>query len=35
MDFATADICDAHLELLEDGRLAALAPLFRLFGQRV
>jgi regulator of ribonuclease activity A len=35
MDFATADICDEHLELLEDGRLAVLPPLFRLFGQRV
>ena len=35
MDFATADLCDAHLELLEDGRLAVLPPLFRLFGQRV
>lgn len=35
MDFATADICDTHLELLEDGRLTVLPPLFRLFGQRV
>lgn len=35
MDFATTDICDDHPELLEDGRLAALPPLFRLFGQRV
>jgi regulator of ribonuclease activity A len=35
MDFATADICDEHLELLEDGRLAVLPPLFRTFGQRV
>lgn len=35
MDFATTDICDAHPELLEDGQLAVLPPLFRLFGQRV
>jgi regulator of ribonuclease activity A len=35
MDFATTDICDAHPELLDDGRLAVLPPVFRLFGQRV
>ncbi|MFC0133092.1 ribonuclease [Massilia eurypsychrophila] len=35
MDFATTDLCDAHTDLLDDGRLAALPPGFRLFGQRV
>jgi regulator of ribonuclease activity A len=35
MDFATTDLCDAHPELLADGRLAVLPPVFKLFGQRV
>jgi regulator of ribonuclease activity A len=35
MDFATADICDAHPDLLDAGQLAVLPPLFRMFGQRV
>jgi regulator of ribonuclease activity A len=35
MDFATTDLCDAHADLLDDGRLAVLPPGFRLFGQRV
>jgi regulator of ribonuclease activity A len=33
MHFATADICDDHPQLLEDGRLAVLPPVFRHFGQ--
>jgi regulator of ribonuclease activity A len=33
MTFATADICDDHAALLEDGRLAILPPVFRHFGQ--
>jgi regulator of ribonuclease activity A len=35
MDFATTDICDDHPQMLEDGRLAVLPPVFRTFGQRV
>lgn len=35
MDFATTDLCDAHPHMLEEGRLAVLPPVFRLFGQRV
>jgi regulator of ribonuclease activity A len=35
MDFATTDICDDHPQLLDEGRLAVLPPVFRLFGQRV
>jgi regulator of ribonuclease activity A len=35
MDFATTDICDDHAELLAEGRLAVLPPVFRVFGQRV
>lgn len=35
MDFATTDICDDHPDMLEDGRLAVLPPVFRTFGQRV
>lgn len=31
--FATADICDDHPQLLEDGRLAVLPPVFRSFGR--
>lgn len=34
MSFATTDICDDHPQLLEDGRLAILPPVFRHFGQR-
>ena len=33
-DFATTDLCDDHPQLLEDGRLAVLPPLFRHFGRR-
>ena len=35
MDFATTDLCDNHPELLAQGRLAVLPPVFRLFGLRV
>ena len=35
MSFATTDLCDDHPQLLEDGRLTVLAPVFRHFGQRV
>ena len=35
MDFATTEICDDHPQMLEDGRLAVLPPVFRTFGQRV
>ncbi|HZV65368.1 MAG TPA: ribonuclease E activity regulator RraA [Telluria sp.] len=34
MTFATADLCDHHVQLLEDGRLAILPPVFSHFGQR-
>jgi regulator of ribonuclease activity A len=34
MEFSTADLCDAHSTLLDDGRLAVLAPVFRMFGKR-
>jgi regulator of ribonuclease activity A len=34
MPFATTDLCDNHPELIEDGRLAILPPLFQPFGQR-
>lgn len=33
INFATADICDDYPQLLEDGRLAVLPPVFRHFGQ--
>lgn len=32
--FATTDLCDDHPQLLEDGRLSILPPLFRHYGQR-
>jgi regulator of ribonuclease activity A len=35
MTFAITDLCDDHPELLEDGRLAVLPPVFRHFGKRV
>ena len=35
MDFATTDLCDDHPQLLEDGRLAVLPPVFRHFGKHV
>jgi regulator of ribonuclease activity A len=35
MDFTTTDLCDDQPQLLVDGRLAVLPPVFRLFGQRV
>ncbi|MES2014878.1 MAG: ribonuclease E activity regulator RraA [Pseudomonadota bacterium] len=34
MTFATTDLCDDHPQLLEDGRLAVLPPVFRHYGQR-
>lgn len=34
MTFATSDICDAHPELLDDGRLTILPPVYQHFGQR-
>ena len=34
-NFATADICDDHPHLLEDGRLAVLPPVFRHFGKNI
>ncbi|GGY94406.1 ribonuclease E activity regulator RraA [Pseudoduganella plicata] len=33
--FATTDLCDDHPDLLEDGSLAVLPPVFRHFGLRV
>ncbi len=33
MRFATTDLCDDHPQLLEDGQLAVLPPVFRPFGQ--
>ena len=35
MDFATCDLCDAHPQELDDGRLVVLPPLFQLYGQHV
>ncbi len=35
MTFATTDLCDDNPQLLEDGRLAVLPPVFRHFGQRL
>jgi regulator of ribonuclease activity A len=35
MDFATTDLCDNHAELLAQGQLAVLPPVFRMFGLRV
>lgn len=35
MSFATTDLCDDHPNLLEDGRLAVLPPVFRHFGRHV
>ncbi|SEN21845.1 regulator of ribonuclease activity A [Duganella sp. CF517] len=35
MSFATTDLCDDHPNLLEDGRLAVLPPVFRHFGKHV
>lgn len=34
MTFATTDLCDAHLDLLDGGRLQVLPPVFRQLGQR-
>ena len=34
MTFATTDLCDDHPQMLEDGRLAVLAPMYRHFGRR-
>ncbi len=35
MTFATTDLCDDHPQLLEDGQLAVLPPVYRHFGKRV
>ncbi|HAT29319.1 MAG TPA: ribonuclease [Janthinobacterium sp.] len=35
MTFATTDLCDDHPQLLDDGRLAVLPPVFRQFGKHV
>lgn len=35
MSFATTDLCDDNANLLEDGRLAVLPPVFRHYGKRV
>ncbi|OEZ97149.1 ribonuclease E activity regulator RraA [Duganella sp. HH101] len=35
MNFATTDLCDDNANLLEDGRLAVLPPVFRHFGKQV
>ena len=34
VQFATTDLCDDHPQLLEDGRLWILPPVFRAFGMR-
>lgn len=34
MSFATTDLCDDNANLLEDGRLAVLPPVFRHFGKQ-
>ncbi|WP_028104102.1 ribonuclease E activity regulator RraA [Pseudoduganella violaceinigra] len=34
MSFATTDLCDEHADLLENGTLAVLPPVFRHFGMR-
>jgi regulator of ribonuclease activity A len=34
MSFATTDLCDDNANLLEDGRLAVLPPVFKHYGQR-
>lgn len=34
MTFATTDLCDDNGQLLEDGRLAVLPPLFRHYGRQ-
>ncbi len=35
MPFATTDLCDDHPQLLEDGRLAVLPPVYRHLGQHL
>ena len=35
MSFATTDLCDDNANLLDDGRLAVLPPVFRHFGKHV
>ncbi|MYN20319.1 ribonuclease E activity regulator RraA [Rugamonas sp. FT107W] len=35
MSFATTDLCDDNANLLEDGRLAVLPPVFRHFGRQM
>ena len=34
MTFATTDLCDDHPQLLDDGRLTVLPPVFQHYGQR-
>lgn len=34
MSFATTDLCDDNANLLDDGRLAVLPPVFKHYGQR-
>jgi regulator of ribonuclease activity A len=34
MTFATTDLCDDHPQLLEDGRLAVLPPVYKPYGMR-
>ena len=34
MDFQTADLLDAHEDLLGEGRLHIVAPMFRCYGGR-
>jgi regulator of ribonuclease activity A len=33
MTFATTDLCDDHPDMLEDGRLSVLPPVFKRYGQ--
>lgn len=35
MPFATADLCDHHPELLANGELSVLSPVFRHFGRHI
>ncbi|UUZ53686.1 ribonuclease E activity regulator RraA [Massilia sp. H-1] len=34
MTFATTDLCDDHPQLLDDGRLAVLPPVYKQYGMR-
>lgn len=35
MTFATTDLCDDNSQMLDNGRLTVLAPVFRHYGQRI